>query len=237
MNIALLTPTRERVDWFRRMSESAIHTADEPDKVALVVKLDTDDFANHEEYKAILRPDQDIYQIGPSKCLSVLWNNCYEVIKPWADLCLHNGDDVIFRTQGWDTQVREAAKKFPKGIGMVFADDGLQHEGLATHGFYSTQWTEILGYFVPPYFAHDFNDAWLNQLGKWMRQAGFPNACIYLKDVLIEHMHHTAGKSHIDSVYKLAHTRRNIQDCGIIWKQKQQELLADKEKLLKVLQS
>lgn len=236
-NIALLTPTRQRIEWFKRMAESAIATADEPDHVSIVVKLDTDDFENHTRYRELLRPNKDICQIGPTKCLSILWNDCYEVIKDWADIFCHCGDDLTFNTIGWDTKVRAALEKFPKGIGACYGDDLLQHEGLATHGFYSKGWIEYFGKFCPYEFAHDFNDAVFHSIGSFLKNEGIPNAFIYMPDVITEHHHHSSGKAPVDDVYKLAQLRRARHDCNIDWRNIQPDLAKRKKALLEYLKS
>lgn len=238
MNIGICVPTRQRVDWTRRMIESCLDTASKPDKIIICLRLDMDNFEDHEGYKKLMRAGIDRVLINPGKCLSILWNDCYSHLGEMTDLNLHAGDDLVFRSQDWDEAVRDTAQQFPNGIGMVYCDDGLQHEGLATHGFYSRKWSETIGYFCPPYFCHDYNDTWLTFLGKNIQAAGFPKACVYRGDKLIDHMHCTAPdgaggtKAPIDDVYKLAHMRKARQDCGPIYHEKLPERKKDLEKLL-----
>ncbi len=238
MNIGILVPTRQRVDWTKRMIDSCLDTASDPDHIKIVLRLDMDNFEDHQGYTKLIRVGVDEILKGPGKCLSLLWNDCYDILGESTQINMHAGDDLIFRTKDWDKVVRDEAAKFPNGVGMVYLDDGLQHEGLATHGFYSRQWSETLGYFVPPYFAHDHNDTWHTFLGKNLIHRGFPNACIYRGDVLIEHMHPTAPdgkggkKAPVDDVYKLAHMRKARQDCGPIYQQKLPERQKDVEKLI-----
>lgn len=238
MNIGILCPTRQRVDWTKRMIDSCLDTASDPDHVKIALRLDIDDFESHAGYQKLTRVGVDKIFKGPGKCLSLLWNDLYELLGNSTQINMHSGDDLIFRTEGWDEAVRDAAQQFPNGIGMVYCDDGLQHGGLATHGFYSRKWSETIGYFCPPYFAHDYNDTWLTFLGKNIQTKGFPKACVYRGDMLIEHMHCTAPdgkggtKAPVDDVYKLAHMRKARQNCDPIYHSKLPDRQKDLEKLI-----
>ncbi len=238
MNIGILCPTRQRVDWTKRMIDSCLDTASDPDHVKIALRLDMDDFESHEGYAKLIRVGIDKILKGPGKCLSLLWNDCYGLLGESTQINMHSGDDLIFRTKHWDEAVRDTARQFPNEVGMVYCDDGLQHEGLATHGFYSRKWSETIGYFCPPYFAHDYNDTWLTFLGKNIQAAGFAKACVYRGDKLIEHMHCSAPdgkggtKAPVDEVYKLAHMRKARQDCDPIYHAKLPDRKKDLEKLL-----
>ncbi len=238
MNIGILCPTRQRVDWTKRMIESCLDTASEPDHIKIVLRLDMDDFESHPGYTKLVRVGVDKILKGPGKCLSLLWNDAYDLLGESTQINQHSGDDLIFRTKDWDGAVRDTARQFPNKVGMVYLDDGLQHEGLATHGFYSRKWSETIGYFCPPYFSHDYNDTWLTFLGKNIQAQGFPKACVYRGDKLIEHMHCTAPdgkggtKAPVDDVYKLAHMRKARQDCDPIYHEKLPARKKDVEKLL-----
>ena len=153
MNIGILCPTRQRVDWTKRMIDSCLDTASDPDGIKIALRLDADDFESHLGYQQLIRVGKDKILKAPSKNLSLLWNDVYNLLGESTQLNLHAGDDLIFRSQGWDQIVRDEANNFPKGIGMVFCDDGLQHGELATHGFYSRKWSETLGFFMPPFYS------------------------------------------------------------------------------------
>ena len=238
MNIGILCPTRERVDWMKRMIESCLDTASDPDHIKIVLRLDTDDFESAEGYQQLIRIGKDQILKGPSKNLSLLWNDCYDLLGESTSINMHAGDDLIFRSQGWDAVAREEAKKFPRGIGMVFFDDGLQHGGLSTHGLYSREWSETLGYFMPPFYSANYNDTHHMWLGKNLRHKGFDDCCIYRGDVLIEHMHPTAGKaSWSESVYQLQLMRMKREKCDQLYASKEHERENDLQKLFNAIEN
>lgn len=238
MNIGILCPTRQRVGWTKRMVNSCLDTASDPDHIKIVLRLDMDNFEDHEGYKKLIRVGIDKVLIGPSKCLSLLWNDLYKLLGESTQLNMHSADDLIFRTQGWDAVAREEAKKFPKGIGMVYFDDAIQHEGLSTHGFYSRGWSEALGFFMPPYYTANFNDTHNMWLGKNLQQRGHSNCCIYRGDILLEHMHPSnpnGNTSWSEPVYKLQLMRMQRDKCDQLYLSKQNERESDLNKLLNVI--
>jgi hypothetical protein len=109
------------------------------------------------------------------------------------------GDDHRPRTKGWDTAYLAALIQMR--VGMVYGDDGWQHETLPTQIAMTTDIVKALGWMAPPALVHMYVDNWWLELG---RAAG----CIrYLPDVVVEHMHPVAGKAEWDE----GHRRVNQQ--------------------------
>lgn len=105
------------------------------------------------------------------------------------------GDDIIFRSQGWDTLVREHINSYPDKIAFVHGMDGIQNEKLGTHGFLHRNWVDVVGYFVPPYFSCDYNDTWLTEVSSMIGRR------IYEPRIYTEHMHWAVGKQPRDQTY------------------------------------
>lgn len=105
------------------------------------------------------------------------------------------GDDIIFRSQGWDTLVRKHINSFPDKIAFVHGMDGIQNERLGTHGFLHRNWVNTIGYFVPPYFSCDYNDTWLTDVSTMIGRR------IYEPAIYTEHMHWAVGKQPKDQTY------------------------------------
>lgn len=122
--------------------------------------------------------------------LSVKWNECYEVAQ--GDVFMHCGDDIIFRTPGWDEVVREAFDEVPDKVLFAFGRDGYQDgNNFGTHGFIHRTWVDTVGYLFPPYFVSDYNDTFLNDVSKLIdRHREIP--------IFTEHMHYICGKAEID---------------------------------------
>lgn len=193
MRISVLLPSRQRPQQLVRMIDSILATAHFPEQIEVVVYVDDDD----RSYDGIDHPAIVTKWVsGPRSYdglvnLSIMWNLCYAASS--GDIVMHCGDDIIFRTPGWDAVVRSAFESAEDKILFAFGDDGYQ-TGLnfGTHGFIHRKWVETVGYFVPPYFVSDYNDVFLNDVAKLIdRHLEIP--------ILTEHMHWCAGKAEIDT--------------------------------------
>lgn len=206
--ISLLFPSRGRPENLERLLQSLVDTTD--GDLQLVIALDEDD-GTVSEYIEIAKKFETLemqfdFLIGPRTLLSEYWNLCFE--KATGDILMHCGDDLIFRTEGWDTKVKEAFAQYPDNIVFVYGRDGhARHdENFGTHGFLHRDWPEVIGYFVPPYFSSDYNDTWLNDVAKMIDRHHFV-------DILTEHMHPTFGKAEWDQTHRdrvERHRRDNV---------------------------
>lgn len=111
--------------------------------------------------------------------------------KPYAVGFL--GDDHRPRTRGWDQAYLDALRKM--GTGIVYGDDGFQHQRIPTQCAMTADIVRTLGYMAPPTLTHMYVDnAWL-ALGRAIR------GITYLPDVFVEHLHPVAGKAEWDEGY------------------------------------
>lgn len=181
--ISILCPTRKRLEMFKRMYQSALDLAET--KIECVAYIDDDD----DSYDRLEMPNL-IKVRGERIVLSRMWNRCWQEAN--NDFYMHAGDDNIFRTKGWDTKIIQA---FPDDkIAFVHGRDGSDQDrtGFGTHGFLHRNWTDAVGYFVPPYFSCDWNDTWLNDVSDMIGRH------VFVEDVLIEHMHPVWNKRQKD---------------------------------------
>lgn len=203
--ISILCPTRGRPDNVRRLIESARATATGPVEFVFYVDDDTTGsvpaFECHQMSVGVIT--------GPRICLSEMWNRCWEMAR--ADVGMHCGDDIVFRTHGWDQAVLEAFEAVPDRIALVHCDDGFNY-GCATHSFLHRRWVDAVGYFVPPYFASDYNDLWLTEVAKKLGRK------VYLPDVLTEHMHPAAGKGTWDRTHRERLARHKAEGVDQLYK-------------------
>lgn len=220
--ISILLPSRGRPENIKRMTTSALETADDPDDIEFIIRLDDDDptlpqiIDNPPPHTALIT--------GSRIVLSEYWNECYDGAD--GDILMHAGDDIIFRTDGWDTKVKEVFDYYEDKIVFVYGNDGSGvHDGkFGTHGFIHRRWAEAVGYFVPPYFSSDFNDTWLNDVAKMIGRHKHI-------DILTEHMHPDLGKGPLDQTHKDRIKRHNEDNVGLIYKEKYEERLRDADKL------
>jgi hypothetical protein len=104
------------------------------------------------------------------------------------------GDDHRPRTLGWDARMAAALREM--GTGLVYGDDLFQRQNLPTQWAMTSNIVQSLGYMVPGGLVHLYIDDALKVLAE---RAG----CLrYLPDVVIEHLHPSAGKAELDDSYR-----------------------------------
>lgn len=192
MKISLLLPTRNRFDNLKRFCESVVATADDLNLVEVVAYVDNDD-ASYDGFEA---PEGFSFKMvrGDRLVLSELWNVCWRNCT--GEIFGHMGDDIVFRSQGWDTNVREAFKNCEDKILFAFGDDGYWGDRFGTHGFIHRNWTDVVGNFLPPFYSSDWNDQHLNDISVQLGRR------VYLPDVTTEHMHYVFGKAERDITHQ-----------------------------------
>jgi len=104
-------------------------------------------------------------------------------------------DDIRYRTKGWDKTIVETIKK-ANSWAFVYGNDGYHDNTLGTHPAMGAKLVKALGWVHREEFHHLFQDLILRDV---MGRVG--NVSYYLPDVIIEHMHPTAGKGVLDSTY------------------------------------
>lgn len=222
--ISVLLPTRNRPDNLKRMVDSCRETARVcPD---IVVYIDNDDQLSIPAAKEL----GITYIVGPRITMTDYWNKCYREASPESDIFMQAGDDIIFRTRGWDALVEEEFQKWPDRIVLVHGDDldPSFRSRFGTHSFLHRKWIEALGYFIPPYFSSDNGDRWLMEI------ADFLGRRVFLPFVT-EHIHPRTGKVSLDSTYKERLERHEKDKPDQLYIDMFSERLADVEKLQKLM--
>lgn len=227
--ISILLPSRGRPRGVSRLVESIIKTADGPKDIEVIVAVDKDDpeYTDYLDLITLGGLPISVYNFD-RMVLSQYWNECYKRAK--GDILMHAGDDIIFRTKGWDTAIKQVFEEYPDNIVFVFGNDGSPHNGnFGTHGFIHRKWAETVGYFVPPYFSSDYNDSWLNDVARKIgRHRHVP--------ILTEHMHPDFGKAPMDKTYEDRVERHQKDNVGALYESKAGEREADAQKLKEVMQ-
>lgn len=212
--ISLLCPTRGRPDNIRRLVGSAHRHATGPLEFAFYVDEDdpTRNRVRQIAGQCIPDPAQSHIQIveGPRVVLSQMWNECAKVAH--HDVMMHCGDDLLFHTPGWDRLVLDRFEQFPDRIVLVYGRDGIHNQNLATHGFLHRRWVDTVGYFVPPLFASDYNDTWLDEVARKIGRRE------YVPEVYYEHMHPAVGKAPMDLTHQQRLQRHVREQCAQIWR-------------------
>jgi glycosyltransferase involved in cell wall biosynthesis len=219
--ISLLVPTRNRPVGVTRMWTSALATADRPDQVQACFYVDDDDPAGLAAVEAL---DGNVkVTVGPRRVLSEYWNEAFALAD--GDICMHASDDIVFRTDSWDTSVAEAFDAISDRIAFVHGRDGFQDANLGTHGFLHRRWVDTVGYFVPPHFSSDMNDLWLTEVADAIGRR------VYLPEILTEHMHPVVGKGDLDQTHRERLARHQRDRPERIYRRLASERAADAAKL------
>jgi len=182
--ISICLPTRGRPESFKKMYISALQNAVEPDEIQFVVYRDNDDESiyeypkNHKEVR------------GERIIQSQMYNECQKVAT--GPIYMFAADDIVFCTKDWDKRVAETFEKYPDKILFVFPNDKRYRSRFGSTGFMHKNWVDALGYFLPPYFAAQYADNWVNCI------SGGVNRKIYLGDVIIVHCVITDDKTHAE---------------------------------------
>jgi hypothetical protein len=218
--ISILCPTRGRPENVDRLLNSLKETSDVIPEIVLYV--DDDDaqmleWLGHDDWAPTVKSIT-----GPRITLSDMWNKCAEVAT--GDILMNCGDDVVFRTKGWDSMVKQAFASYPDRILFAHGDDAHFGSQFGTHGFVHRKWINAVGYFVPPYFSSDYGDVWLNEIANSLGRR------VYLPFVT-EHMHFLWGKGPKDQTH-LDRLERHKQDkVDELYQALQPEREKDVEKL------
>jgi hypothetical protein len=177
--ITILVPSRGRPARMRDMAQSALDTAARPDQVRVLALTDPDDSGYGRD--AIVLPQR----VGYSASLN--WAAAFHA----DDILGAYGDDVLFRTQGWDERTRDTLNR----PGIAFGEDLIHNDQHPTAIFMSPEVRRALGWLALPCCRHQYVDDGWKALGK---AAGILR---YMPGVVFEHMHPTVEKAEWDATY------------------------------------
>ncbi|MCM8552318.1 hypothetical protein [Streptomyces sp. STCH 565 A] len=113
------------------------------------------------------------------------------------------GDDHRPRPapMSWDARIRECLSGGP---GIVYGNDLLQGEKMATAVAMTSDIVATLGYMAPPAMVHLCVDLCWVDWGRGMQRI------TYLDDMVIEHLHPAASKAELDAVYEECNSEAQV---------------------------
>ena len=187
-NLVVLVPSRNRPKSIAELIKSFDETETESDLIVIV----DDDEPQMDEY---LAQGCDVLMVqkqgkGMAKPLNFAANLMKDKYRHFAFL----GDDHRPRTKNWD--VHFINKLDELGTGLVYGNDLLQGENLATAVAMTGNIVKELGGMVPQDMIHLYLDNFWMTLGKDL------NALAYMPEVILEHLHPVAGKAEWDEQYR-----------------------------------
>jgi glycosyltransferase involved in cell wall biosynthesis len=194
--ISVLLPTRQRPDVLLKMLESLFGMADRPERLEAVVYIDDDDALTQK-----LKFDAWNVKrlVGPRQTMGRFNAICYA--HSTGDIIILGNDDMIVRTRGWDTCVRDAAGRFTDKVYLLYPNDLCKGSKICTFPILSRVTCDTIGDPFPADYRGAFIDVHVMDIFK--RLYGFGHQRIaYLDDVIFEHMHYRVGKSEYDATYR-----------------------------------
>ena len=218
MKIALLLPTRERMNNKISFMMSALSRCKNPENYNLYMGLDHDD-PTMERCKKMSKSitNLKIVEIPPNPCgkfrLGYFWNvlarNSNEEIISMV------GDDMVFSTDDWDEKILDEfhEKNCPDKFKLVCGHDGHRKDQFAAWLFIHRFYMEKTGYFMREEFSRNWIDQWLDNM-----YASFGRK-VYRSDITITHNHWVFGTSKFDKVAEnlRLHEGENKEHSDQMW--------------------
>ena len=136
------------------------------------------------------------------------------------------GDDMVFKTKGWDTMLLEEFKKLPADeIKAVHCNDDYHGAKLAVNLFCHRTYAKVLGKFMREEFMINWVDQWLHQMFSAF------NRLIYRPDIMIEHRHWILGKTQRDNTVDRMQKADVNKISDHLWGDLVDERISDAKKL------
>ena len=191
MKIALLCPTRERINSQRRLIDSLKSTTNNFNNICLYFGVDENDpFLNETmslecDWIKVIKICNDGKFLGLGK----IWNLMVKEVT--EDIFMMTGDDMVFETKNWDVELLNEFVLVKDLVFMVHCNDGMRGPGnpfpgmrpLAVASFIHRSYYDSLGYYTREEWKHGYHDDWIQDV---YTQIG---RIKYRHDVMIRHLH------------------------------------------------
>lgn len=194
-DLLAIIPTRGRPHAIPEIMQAWDDTGATAD-VLFAVDTDDPELAAYKKHAATLKGDGRVrFTFGKRRRLvGTLNQQAVKAAKSYRFLAFM-GDDHRPRPadQPWDERIRVCLSGGP---GIVYGNDLLQGEAMATAVAMTSDIVQTLGFMVPDCLVHLCADlVWV----EWGRGMG---RITYLDDMVIEHLHPAAGKAELDQGYE-----------------------------------
>jgi len=198
VKLSLLLPTRGRLGFVAKFLQSVILTAHHPQFVEVVLTIDQDDI----ESQAITCPPplHMVKIVGsPGRPMGLMNQQCYEASSGQYVMLVN--DDVICRTNGWDTLIYKAYSRFSDNIALVYGNDLDQGSHVPTFPILSREACQAMGGLCPVSYLNLHIESHIFDIFKQLKRLRH-DRIVYLPDLVFEHLHHTLNKSVADQTSK-----------------------------------
>lgn len=232
MKIAILVPSRERMNKRLTLLFSILTTVKDINNVNVYYGVDEDDptletiqkISNAIPSVKIIKIKNEGKFLGLGKLWNILTNETTEEIISMI------GDDMVFKTPNWDEEIIKEFQNIPEDkIKAIHCNDDCHKAKLAVNLFCHRKYAEVMGQFMREEFKINWVDQWLHQVFSAFGRLK------YRDDIMIEHRHWVLGKSNHDTTaVRMAQADTNkVSDK--LWYELVDERIKDVEKLGKYL--
>lgn len=178
--IALIVPTRGRLPAVEAFLDKWAGSTDGRSTVWLACDLDDPATVGVSRVVVAGYRDLPVRLVTGHRQTMAGWTNALYPATGARVVCSLGDDHRV--TGPWESQVLAAVDDLG-GVGVVYGDDGIQHEGLPTCAFVTANIVDALGYMIPPGIEHLYADNFWLELGK---RAG----CLrYVPELSTPHLH------------------------------------------------
>jgi hypothetical protein len=224
MKIALLLPTRERMNNKINFLMSALARCKSPENYTLYMGLDKDDptlprcvkiAEAINNLKVVIIPPNPTGKFSLGYFWNVLAKHSNEEIISML------GDDMVFSTDNWDEKILEefSKDKCPDKFKLVTGNDGHRKDKFSAWLFIHRFYMEKTGYFMREEFSRNWIDQWLDNM-----YLSFGRK-VYRDDITITHNHWVFGATKFDKVAQNLrdHEGENKENSDLLWPELQEE--------------
>ncbi|MBS0653497.1 MAG: glycosyltransferase family 2 protein [Verrucomicrobia bacterium] len=217
VEISILVPTRGRPVRLLDFLQSIIDTTANLSDVEVVLAIDVDD----RSYDEMKWPDANlkiVRSIAPQASMGSLNTRCLD--NSSGKLIILGNDDVVFRTKGWDQIIVEESKRYPDGIFLMFAKDGIKNDAFPCFPILSRECCSLIEDPFPKIYKGDGIDSHLFDIFLRLKDFGYDRFC-YLSNVYMEHRHISNGKGDKDAIYNLRSHQLGNNNFYTLWKMRE----------------
>jgi hypothetical protein len=228
MKIALLVPTRERMNRRLTLLFSILTTVKDINNIKVYFGVDKDDPTLDTIKKvATAIPCLKIVEInnnGKFVGLGKIWNTLTRASN--EEIVATISDDSVFKTQDWDEMVIKEFSSAPAdNLYAIYCNDDWCKETLAVNLFCHRKYTEILGGLMREEFIIIWVDQWNHQMFSAV------NRLKYRDDIMIEHRHWVIGKDRHDKVAERMALADGNKISDRLWHELVNERISDVKKI------
>jgi hypothetical protein len=211
-DLVVVIPSRGRPESVERMAVAFAETG--ADELAVVWALDVDD-PDGQAYRDRVGEwfaFGEVLAVGAGSMTTAINNASRYVVDEYDPVAIAVlNDDHLPETMGWHDGLVEALHDLDP-VGLVYPDDGLRGEMLATVWGVHSAWVRALGRMVPAKVGHLYTDDAMQNLATALGRI------TYLPNLMVRHHHPLAGLADTDAGYQRVNSRERHNADRIAFK-------------------